>query len=74
VTSPENNEVRKHRAHWSPSLVREAGREWTRQEPSDIDEARRVSSRERANQSNQRVGRRRARHSDSPLFDSITIK
>ena len=25
VTSPENNEVRKHRAHWSPSLVLEAG-------------------------------------------------
>jgi hypothetical protein len=32
------------------------GREWSRQEPGDIDEAQRVSSRERANQSNQRVG------------------
>ena len=34
------------------------GREWSRREPSDIDEPRRVSSRERANQSNQRVGRK----------------
>ena len=34
------------------------GREWSRREPSDIDEAERVSSRERANQSNQRVGRK----------------
>ncbi len=34
------------------------GREWSRREPSDIDEAQRVSWRERANQSNQRVGRK----------------
>jgi hypothetical protein len=34
------------------------GREWSRREPSDIDEAQRVNSRERANQSNQGVGRK----------------
>ena len=61
------------------------GREWSRREPSDIDEARRVSSRERVNQSNQRVGRkprcptkpseilRRGRESN-PRIDSHWVK
>ena len=38
VTSSENNGVRKHRAHWLPSLVLEAGRESSRRESSDVDE------------------------------------
>ncbi len=38
--------------------MNQAGPEWSRRKPSDIDEARRVSSRERANQSNQCVERK----------------
>jgi len=55
VTSRENNELRKHRAHWSWSLVLEAGRESSRRESSDIDEARRVSRQATANQSNRHM-------------------
>ena len=40
---------------WRFTYEEKAGREWSRREPSDIDEARRVRSRERANQSNQRA-------------------
>jgi hypothetical protein len=36
ATSPENNGVRKHRAHWAPSLVLEAG---AGMEPAEVERA-----------------------------------